>query len=287
MWQKTPHTVYKSIAPRYRFCYHALPMQETPFHIQVIREALSKRQRSNPAYSLRAYSRDIGMDSSTLSQVLNGKRSIPAKNCEAVTKTLRLSPIQKLKFLESISKKRTLLDSISIAKREDQFLLNESHYRVIAEWEHYTALAFADLKDAVINIKTLSERLGITALRAESVVQNLLNCGLLRETKSGTYEKTHESLQTTEDVASPALREAHLEALELGKQKLESIDLELRDYSSICFAADPDQLPEIKMMIREFRKKVYALTKAGKKKREIYQLALQLYPLTKKKALGK
>jgi uncharacterized protein (TIGR02147 family) len=255
-------------------------MNETPFHIQVIREALSKKQRANAAYSLRAFSRDLGLDPSTLSQALKGKRPLPTKSLDQVVKALRLTPKEKMHFMESALRRRALLEQIQVSEKESRFLIDESQYRVIAEWEHYAALTLCDLPGFVLTATSVAKRLGIPAFRAESVIQNLLNARLLEKTPDGSYEKIHDAVRTSEDIASQALRDSHLETLEMGKKKLESIPIELRDFSSISFAADPDQLVELKAVIREFRKKVSALAKSGKKKREVYQLALQLYPVT-------
>ena len=50
------------------------------FYINKIKEDLSLKQRANPQYSLRAYAKHLGVHSSTLSQVLTGKRGLPKKN---------------------------------------------------------------------------------------------------------------------------------------------------------------------------------------------------------------
>jgi uncharacterized protein (TIGR02147 family) len=257
-------------------------MNETPFHLQLIRETLSLKQRANESYSLRAFSRDIGMDSSTLSQVLNGKRPFPFKNCDGVARALRLTPLQKMKFLDSVMRKRVLIDSIALSKNEERYLLDESHYRIISEWEHYAALTLLDLDGFIFNLDSVSERLGITALRVQAVIQNLINSKLINSLSDGSFSKSHESVRTTEDISSVALMESHLETLELGKTKLESTVVDERDYSSINFAFDPSQMTELKVIIREFRKKVAALAKSGEKKSEVYQLAIQTYPLTKR-----
>jgi uncharacterized protein (TIGR02147 family) len=255
-------------------------MNKSPFHIQLIREMLSKRQRANSSYSLRAYGRDLGMDPSTLSAVLKGKRSFPIKDCDRVIKSLRLTPIEKMHFMESALKKRALLDQIKTDAQE-KFMLDESHYRVIAEWEHYAVLTFANIENAKLETATLSKKFGMTKLRAQSVLQNLINAKLLTQNEDGSLSKTHDAVRTTEDITSEALRASHLEALELSKQKLESIPVELRDYSSLNIAFDPAQLTELKAIIREFRQKVSTLAKSGENKSEVYQLAIQLYPLTK------
>ncbi len=45
-------------------------------------------------------------------------------------------------------------------------------------------------------------------------------------------------------------------------------------------AVDSEKIPEAKILIKEFRQKMSALLESGKKD-EVYQLAVQLYPLSK------
>jgi hypothetical protein len=47
-------------------------------------------------------------------------------------------------------------------------------------------------------------------------------------------------------------------------------------------AIDLNKLPEIKVAIREFRQKMLELIKSGRPT-EVYQLAIQLYPISKKR----
>ena len=56
--------------------------------------------------------------------------------------------------------------------------------------------------------------------------------------------------------------------------------MELRDFSSTTVAIDLDKLPEVKTIIREFRQKMTTLLRDGKKT-DVFQLAIQFYPLTK------
>ena len=48
----------------------------------------------------------------------------------------------------------------------------------------------------------------------------------------------------------------------------------------MTLAIDPEKIPEAKLIIREFRKKMGSLLNSGTK-REVYQLGIQFYPVTK------
>lgn len=252
---------------------------QTPYYIQKLKADFSQKQRRSPLYSLRAYARDLGLHAATLSMIFKGKRGLPFSKSAQIVDKLSLGPKERTLFLESLHFGRTNLDDIKIADSDERFMLDESYYNVISEWEHYAVLTLFDCDDFEPSSYMISLRLGIKENRADVVLNNLITCGLLVHGKSG-LEKAHSSVRTTEDVASAALKKGHIETLEMGKEKLEEVNVALRDFSSMMVAIDPEKVPEAKVIIREFRQKLSALVKNGHLT-EVYQLAIQFYPLTK------
>lgn len=249
------------------------------YYINKLKEIFLTRQKANKSYSLRAFARDIGIHSSSLSLILNEKRSIPSKMASEVSDRLKLSSIERTLFIESIIGKKASLDEIKI-DADNRFILDESYSNVLSQWEHYTVLTLFDLDNFTPTIECISNHLGISYERTEEVLENLLSCNLISTSHENIFVKTHERVRTTEDVSIKALRDSHLENLEIAKIKLDEISVELRDFSSITFAVDPEKIDEIKTLIREFRQKIATHTKNGKKSK-VYQMAIQLYPLTR------
>lgn len=255
-------------------------MNKNSFYIIKMKEYLSLKQRANPHYSLRSYAKLLEIHSSTLSQVLNGKRTLPVKNATVVVDKLKLGPKDRTLFFESLYRIKTKLDDIKISPNDDRFVLDESYSKVIAEWEHYAVLTLFDIAGFTAKQDEIADRLGISLSRAEVVLNNLLTCGLLAISLNGTLIKSHANVRTTEDVKSVALELSHIETLEMAKTKLQEVEVELRDFSAMTIAMDIERMHEVKTVIREFRQKISALLKDGKKT-EVYQLAIQFYPLTK------
>lgn len=267
-----------------RICVINLFMEKpVPYYLQKMKEDLSQKQRRFPKYSLRAYARDIGIHPATLSQILNGNRPLPIKDSQQVVKKLNLGPKERTLFLESLHRSRVSLDEIKVPAEDNRLMLDESYFNVIAEWEHYAVLTLFDVKDFVATPEEIAKRYGITENRAEVVLNNLLTCGLVRHDENGLV-KAQSRVRTTEDVTSIALKKSHLEALEMGKEKLEEVDVAERDFSSLMVAVDKEKILEAKTIIREFRQKMLALLETGEKT-EVFQLAIQFYPLTKKQAV--
>lgn len=253
---------------------------QTAFYQSKMKEELSLRQRDNPQYSMRAYARDLGLHPGTLAKVLRGDRPLPIKFSMPVVGKLKLGPKDRTLFMESLLRSKTNIDDIKIDPLDTRHMVDESNYKVIAEWEHFIVHDLFDVDGFVATTEEIAKRLSITLTRAEVVVDNLLTSGLLKLDQSGKLTRVHADIKTTEDLKSQALSASHLETLKLGIKKLEEVEVELRDFSSSAMAIDLDQLTEAKTIIREFRQKMTALLRAGKKKTDVYQLAIQLYPLT-------
>jgi len=220
----------------------------------------------------------MGIDSSSLGKILRGERGLPQQKAELVLKSLELSPSEKRLFLKSLKNKESDSLGLDLAFEDERYLLDESYFKVISEWEHYAVLELFDLHDFKVSVLSIAKRLSLSNERSEVVLRNLLQSKLVLEV-DGNFQKAYEEIKTTEDITSLALRKSHLETLDLGKDKLEEIDLRLRDYSSLTVAIDPEQIDEAKLIIRDFRKKMSELFSKGEKS-EVYNLAIQLYPLT-------
>lgn len=258
------------------------PGMQSGYYLKKLKEDFSRKKRGNAFYSLRAYARDLGIHPSTLSQVLLGNRPLPLKNANRVLERLSLNAKERTLFVDSLGKRHATIDQIPIPGRDERFLLDEAYFQIIAEWEHYAVLTLFDCAKFEPTLDHISERLHISKTRAEVVLDNLLQYGLLKRGANGALAKAHPSVRTTEDVASQALRASHRETLEIGKEKLQTVPMDLRDFSSMMVALDLSNLPKAKTVIREFRRKMLELLKTGKRT-DVYQLAIQFYPLTRRK----
>jgi uncharacterized protein (TIGR02147 family) len=253
---------------------------EANYYSSKLKETLVQRQRVNSRYSLRAFSRDLGMHPATLTLVLQEKRPLPKKNVDFVVNKLEMTPSEEAIFRESLTLNKTFLDKINVSSEYmNRYILDDSQYKAIAEWEHYAVITLMETKTFESSIKYISERLNISELRTQTVLRNLEIAQLIEQNEKGEYILLKGPLRTTEDISSKALRISHKETLEMSKNKLDEVEIELRDFSSMTVAVDPKNISEAKTIIREFRKKMATLLRDGEKT-EVFQLAIQLYPLT-------
>ncbi len=246
------------------------------YYLVKIKEALSIKQRNNPYYSLRAFARDIGIHPATLSQIINGKRDLPKRDCEKVLSKLNLGPKERSLFVESLRNKK---NNLKRSDEDQRYLIDESHYKIISEWEHFAVLELFNIKNFKKTNEDIADRLNLSMNRVDVVTTNLLMASLISKDKDGFFYKIHHDVKTSDNLKSQALRDSHKETMLMGVKKIEDIEIDKRDFSSITMAIDPSKIEDAKFIIKEFRKKMNSLSQEGNVS-EVYQLGVQFYPLT-------
>lgn len=74
-------------------------MNSTKFYGKILEEILVERQKRNNNYSLRALARDLEIDPSNLSKIINGKYLVTPKFAYKLASHLKLEGEEKLKFI--------------------------------------------------------------------------------------------------------------------------------------------------------------------------------------------
>ena len=69
--------------------------------VELLNQVLAERQLRNSKYSLRAFSRDLGVEQSLLCKILKGKRKITPKQACKITSSLDLPAAEVIQFIYS------------------------------------------------------------------------------------------------------------------------------------------------------------------------------------------
>jgi hypothetical protein len=122
--------------------------------------------------------------------------------------------------MESLLRKKLSIDSIKIDELDERFMLDESYYKVLAEWEHAAILELFNLHNFEGGVDEISSRLNISKNRSEVALNNLIVCGLILTDEDGKLSLAHPQLRTTEDIKNQALRDSHIDTLKMGIEKM-------------------------------------------------------------------
>ncbi len=224
----------------------------------LLQNELAKRCQRNPRYSLRAFAKSLETSHTVLSLVLSGKRSISKKLREKIKEELGLAqpeetPVQQI-----------TLDAFAI----------------ISDWYHYAILSLLEIPESSIEPKWIAKRLGITALEANLAVERLKRLELI-ELKNNRWRQTSVPIRFDNTISNSTIKNFHKQLLSKAVESLENDPKPLRDFSSMTMAIDPEHLPFAFEEIKKFRRELtQRLEKLGKPK-EVYNLTIQLYPISK------
>lgn len=239
--------------------------------VDYIKTEFARRCQKNPNYSLRAFARTLNMDSSTLSAILRGKRSLSFKMAKRLMDTLEVESLMRLKLAGSF---------LSVENPAQNFFqVDEDTINAISGWEHFALLSLFQTNDTKPSAKWAAMRLGISIGQTIAALDRLERLNLISR-KGNPWKVTHQKLTTSHDLPSSALRKVHKEYIAKAVDSIESIDVSSRDITGSTMAINKNKLKEAKELIRDFRRNMATLLETGKKS-EVYRLNIQFFPLTK------
>lgn len=247
----------------------------------------SRRKRTNPRYSQRAFARFLGLPSGRLCEILQRRRRLTPVLGARIAEKLAYGPTERARFLEAIQASR-----VERARARRLFRLAEDPsdpvryrelandvFQAISSWHHYALLSLVRTKGFRNDCRWIGKRLGIPAVDARAALDRLLRLGLLRE-DDGVLRRVEAPLTTSHDIPSAAVRRWHHDVLGLAQGALETVPVDRRDLTTVTMAIDPKRLPLAKKMIRNFRRGLSEILEDGSLT-EVYTLAVSLFPMSR------
>jgi uncharacterized protein (TIGR02147 family) len=244
-----------------------------------LQSELARRCESNERYSLRAYARSLRIAPSALSAILNGKRPITRNMKLRLGLGLGLSPKDVGYFQESKAEGASPKGPAQTLEFQ-QIALDA--YAVIADWYHYAILELSHLESFQPDPKWIAKSLGITKSEVNIAVERLQRVGLLK-IESGSWIDTTPNGHATNirgDLTSAASRKLQRQILEKSIRALDEVPIAIRNHTSMTMAINPDDLPEAKERITNFRHNLCSFLERNGKPTQVYQLAIAFYPVT-------
>ncbi len=256
--------------------------QVSDFRIYIQDEFIQKC-KLNPKFSLRAFAQKLQIDPSTLSQVLSGRRPITKKRFLYLSERFSLTPQEHERFLKRITdlkrKKNILLPDNEENNYRD---LTIDTFAIISDWYHFAVLELMEIKGFRQEPRWIAQTLGIRVNEVKIAIERLKRVGILQESKNGKWTNNSSQFTSTigNDFTNRALKKLQKQILTKALEALEEVPLEDRDQSGMLMAIHKRQLPEIKKLIKDFRRNLCSYINKTKSKDAVYQLGISFYPLT-------
>ena len=244
----------------------------------LLRERLRQARRRNPRYSLRAFARQLGLDHSTLSQLLRGKRPFSPKATRRIGERLGLSENLTDYYLRNSRAGATSGGSEKGSRTEPQLSLDTFH--VISDWHHYALLELTRLKNFRADSRWIAEALAIGVSEVNIALQRLLRLGLL-EMDGRRWHDRSGNASIAADEMTPLLRikvqqQVHELALEAGRH----LPAEHQEHQAATLAVSSRHLPRLRSLIAEFLRDAQSVLGEGRERDDVYLIECSAFPLT-------
>ncbi len=278
----------------------SLPQAPDANYTEIIRAFLDARRRTHPrAWSVRAWSRRLGLRSSGALVNILKRRAVPSPTlARKFATSMELAPAQEDLFRTLVEEERALraetpdpehirVLSTRVAGLRIQAgtrLVEDARLRPISFPLWLGIREFVNLFDFREDPAWIRARLQTDVSQSEiaEALRTLESSGLLQRDRDGRLALSERYYDTVRDVPSATVRRFHDRAARLAQKMLRVAPVERRDYSATFLTLSRARLPELKARIREFRDQLIGeFDTIDGRGDEVYQMNVQLFPLTR------
>ena len=239
--------------------------------IERLQVEFADRQSRNPGYSMRAFSRDLNVNITSLSLILARKRKPSPDLRKTIAEKLALAP---------------QLAALEEGGHGESRLLEDDEFRLIADWVHMALLNLLRPGCGPRSIEELEQRLELPHQVIRTALERLCRLNFVVAMNDNQYQRVVESVRTSQDVPSAAIRRMHADGLELAKRALEEVPVTERECSTVFLMMNPGHIQKAKDIMRRFRSEFISVfdpkLKVSSRSR-LYMLSLSMFPVENKR----
>jgi uncharacterized protein (TIGR02147 family) len=263
-----------------------------------LRDYYAQSKATNKKFSYRFFSNLAGLKSpNVLKRVIEEDYNLSEDTIQKFAKALRLTREEKFYFenLVLLNQSQTLEDKQLYAEKVLQSRSFQKLHPLVEEQSHYFSQWYFVAIREFINLpifqkqnqKFVSDELAeslIPAVKkqeAESAINELLKLGLLTRDRDGHFVQTNTNVITPDGVMAAFKAHFLTEMMRKAKDSIDLVPREKRDISSVTVSISSETINQIKEMVVKFREEVIEVASRDQAADVVYQLNLQLFPLTK------
>lgn len=247
------------------------------------------RKARRPAYSMRAFARDLHMSPSGLNDFMKGRVGMSRKRAEEIATLLFWTDLRREHFVDLVLAKydkeagvrKTALMRVRSRLKDGTLGLSVDAFKAISDWYHLVILELCGVKDN-LTAAEIAKELSLAPATAGKAIKRLLRLGLLATGDKG-LKPVDDVSHFGDEQPSEAIIEFHSQILEMALVALKEKSMKERESHSLVYAVKSQ---DVATMNKEIRKA--ALTIINKYAQTsnadtIRILTLQIFPVWERK----
>lgn len=261
-----------------------------------LRAAFEALKAKSPGLSYRTFAKKAGFSSPNfLQMVIQGKRNLSSTYVVVAAKAFKLNK-EETEFFQNLvgydqarshDEKNLFYQRILRNKRFTAIkTLDKSQYDFFSHWYIPVVRELLTHKDFHGDGAWIAERVfpRITVAQVESAKTLLENLGLIKRNADGDKWELSDSVITTDSEATHlAMRNYHMAAIQLAHDALKAFSPRERDVRSVTIGLSASAYAELKARLETVWKELMDFAGAQHQVDGVYQVNLQLFPLTRER----
>jgi uncharacterized protein (TIGR02147 family) len=255
-----------------------------------LRDFYEENRRKHPFFSYRYFGRKVGVDAGNLVKIMQGKRHLSSTGIKQFIEFAKLSG-REAKYFETLvrfkkakneKENNVLFEKLMAIQRVDPYRLEPMQYEFYREWYHTAVLALVHSFGFKGDCKALAgqTRPPISVKQARDSIDLLIKLNLIKRETDGSLVPTNNVITTGEGWRSNVIRAFQQQSVKLAQESFDRFTPQERDISTVTIAVSKDDLEEIKKVTSEYRRTVPQIASASDHADRVYQLNIQLFPLS-------
>lgn len=258
---------------------------------EFLKDAYEERHAGDWRFSHRYIAEKADFDASMFNKILQGKRNLTPRLVAVFSDIFCSDEREKQYFADMVafnqaknhSESRQYLEKLVATKEckvehvaRDQFEYFDHWYHAVVR-ELVTFYPYVG-DDAALGLMV---RPPITASQVKSSIALLERLSMIRKNpETGFYEQTQGLITSGNESYSTAVNSYIQQNLKVATTAIDRFGREERNLSTLAFGCDEDTYAELVEMVRRFRREILAKVGQCQKPNRVFQLGMQLFPLS-------
>lgn len=251
------------------------------------------KKSTAPYFSFRYMADRTGLDAGFLSKVCGGKIHLTLKSVEPLGSFLALDDretdffrlLVKFGRATEASEIKLYYEEIMAFRGIDMARVSDQFYAFYQKWYHTAIRAILSFYPFTGDYEALGQKLSppISAEEAQQSITLLCRMGFVVE-EGGRFVLAEKHITTGDKWRTGAIHCFQEECIDLAKQSLTIHDKELRDISSVTISVNHADLNELRELTKAFRRQVMMLQTGNGPSDMVYQVNVQIIPMSSKES---
>jgi uncharacterized protein (TIGR02147 family) len=259
--------------------------------LEFLKDDFQERKKRNPMYSLRAMADKLGLNSATIVRIMNGERNVSKNMVSPLISYLGLRSREAEYFTNLVSFCQAKSEKVrnesynvltSLCSGKNKIIATEL-YEYYEEW-YYTAIReLLRVYPFDGDYKTLANMLTpkITVPEVKKALEVLLRLEFI-ERIDNTFVVREHNITTGAKWQGAAIKGYQKATLKLALHSFDILPKEELDFSTMTMCYSADGYAKVRALLKKTREELNRIEEQDAKKSRVFQINLQLFPLSEK-----